>query len=118
VSTAGKRGFGEFERALGPSFAEYIKRRAGGFVDMDGGEMGFVIDRERLDEATFSAEAVDGLVEHFRSWLYSRIWREWKETGEPPKHLFAHVKVAFEDVSDNLQRHNEVETTGLLGERE
>jgi hypothetical protein len=88
----------EFRRRTIPSLRDLIARRSGRFVEIPGYEMAFTIDRKRLDAATFSKEALDGLCDQVRAYVWSRVWMAYKD-GDwkvPPKHLTVLVTVSID----------------------
>jgi len=64
------------------------------FLEIDGPEMDFVVQRDSIEEGTsFSAEALDAVSDQIIMWMGSRILRAWNQRNEPPSHLKISVSV-------------------------
>lgn len=49
-------------------------------------EFEFALNKmHREDNATFSQDGVESLVNSFRQWLMCRIWKRWQDTGQAPQ---------------------------------
>jgi len=64
------------------------------FYDIDGQTMLFNIRRERIEPGrSFSAEALEGIMEGVKFWIGTRLMKMWDESGDPPVSLDITVTV-------------------------
>lgn len=62
--------------------------------------MDFAVDRDDpAPDATFSEEAIDSVVNQFKTFLMARTYGTWEKTSKAPKHVRARVFLEFDDKS-------------------
>lgn len=63
-------------------------------MGVDGAVHGFVVERNPdTPGVSFSADAMDQLLQHVAAWIGTRVMRRWDATGEPPTALRVVVDV-------------------------
>lgn len=61
---------------------------------MDGETIVFTVEREMIEPGrTFSADAMDALVQLTTAWIGTRVMRRWAATSEPPSAVTVTVTV-------------------------
>lgn len=64
------------------------------WVRGDRDDMNFVVERGEIVEGrTFSAEAMEGMLDGLGLFVGARIMARWKRTGEPPSRVSVQVVV-------------------------